>query len=247
PIKCFSFRAEITARFQTARTEVRQLLLQYLLPWLVNIELVDPNVPPANPLSYIQRGFVVSHDVVRDNRLFCSQYYASEAGRSGRREGLGSAEATEMVLNNLFYITAKFSDNHPKEIEELWSTLCACWPNNLKVIIRYLIIVSGMAPNELLPYAKRVVLYLARSRPERLLDEMMTELQTVETLNCLIERTETPPFYRLTSMRKATSGHSDGPCTGSQDAAGRTGELAPVEKGTIHTKRHSGEDPAKAR
>ncbi|XP_030039716.1 protein furry isoform X2 [Manduca sexta] len=219
--------SEITARFQTARTEVRQLLLQYLLPWLVNIELVDPNVPPANPLSYIQ-------------------YYSSEAGRSGRREGLGSAEATEMVLNNLFYITAKFSDNHPKEIEELWSTLCACWPNNLKVIIRYLIIVSGMAPNELLPYAKRVVLYLARSRPERLLDEMMTELQTVETLNCLIERTETPPFYRLTSMRKATSGHSDGPGTGSQDATGRTGELAPVEKGTIHTKRHSGEDPAKA-
>lgn len=47
---------------------------------------------------------------------------------------------------------AQFSDNHPKEIEELWSTLCACWPNNLKVIIRYLIIVSGMAPNELLPY-----------------------------------------------------------------------------------------------
>ncbi|XP_073949446.1 microtubule binding protein furry isoform X3 [Choristoneura fumiferana] len=219
--------SEITARFQTARTEVRQLLLQYLLPWLVNIELVDPNVPPANPLSYIQ-------------------YYASEAGRSGRREGLGSAEATEMVLNNLFYITAKFSDQHPKEIEDLWSTLCACWPNNLKVIIRYLVIISGMAPNELLPYAKRVVLYLARSRPERLLDEMMTELQTVETLNCLIERTETPPFYRLTSMRKATSGHSDGPGTGSQDATGRTGELAPVEKGTIHTKRHSGEDPAKA-
>lgn len=43
----------------------------------------------------------------------------------------------------------------------------------------------------------------------RLLDEMMLELQTVETLNCLIERTETPPFYRLTVMRK-TSSHSDG-------------------------------------
>lgn len=38
---------------------------------------------------------------------------------------------------------------------------------------------------------------------------MMLELQTVETLNCLIERTETPPFYRLTVMRKASS-HSDG-------------------------------------
>lgn len=57
--------------------------------------------------------------------------------------------------------------------------------------------------------AKRVALYLARTCPNRLLDEVMTELQTVETLNCLIERTETPPFYRLTSMRKASS-HSDG-------------------------------------
>lgn len=94
-----------------------------------------------------------------------------------------------------------------------------------------------MAPNELLPFvrisnticenknqktkhstfinfgldfqAKRVALYLARACPNRLLDELMTELQTVETLNCLIERTETPPFYRLTSMRKASS-HSDG-------------------------------------
>lgn len=46
----------------------------------------------------------------------------------------------------------KFADEHPKEMEEVWSTLCSCWPNNLKVIIRYLIIVSGMAPVELLPY-----------------------------------------------------------------------------------------------
>lgn len=74
----------------------------------------------------------------------------------------------------------------------------------------------------------------------------MTELQTIETLNCLIERTETPPFYRLTSMRKASS-HSDGGAggvAGQSDPASRS-ELA-VEKGTIHTKRHSGEDPIKA-
>lgn len=75
---------------------------------------------------------------------------------------------------------------------------------------------------------------------------MMTELQTVETLNCLIERTETPPFYRLTSMRKASSSHSDGgpAAPGAPDTTGR--DLT-VEKGTIHTKRHSGEDPAKYR
>ncbi|KAF4525508.1 hypothetical protein B566_EDAN014932, partial [Ephemera danica] len=89
--------SEVTHRLQTARPEVRQLLLQYLLPWLYNMELVDPNVPPGNPLSYFQ-------------------YYSSEGARGGgggsagggaRREGWGSAEATEMVLNNVFYITAK--------------------------------------------------------------------------------------------------------------------------------------------
>jgi hypothetical protein len=44
--------------------------------------------------------------------------------------------------------------------------------------------------------AKRVVLYLGRAQPVKTLDELMVELQTVETLNCMIERTETPPFYR---------------------------------------------------
>lgn len=83
------------------------------------------------------------------------------------------------------------------------------------------------------------MLYLARARADRLLDEMMSELQTIETLNCLIERTETPPFYRLTSMRKASS-HSD-PGPGQAEASRDLG----VEKGTIHTKRHSGEDPGK--
>jgi hypothetical protein len=53
-IKVFVFITEITCRFQTARPEVRQLLLHYLVPWLHNMELVDPNVPPPNPLSYFQ-------------------------------------------------------------------------------------------------------------------------------------------------------------------------------------------------
>lgn len=78
---------EITHRFQTARAEVRALLLQCLLPWLENMELVAASVPPATPLSYIM--------------------YYPDSGIRGRREGSGSTEATEMVLNNLFYITAK--------------------------------------------------------------------------------------------------------------------------------------------
>ncbi|XP_030386037.1 protein furry isoform X4 [Scaptodrosophila lebanonensis] len=223
PELTMSIFSEITHRFQSAREDVRALLLQCLLPWLQNMELVATSVPPATPLSYIM--------------------YFPDSGTRGRRDGTGSTEATEMILNNLFYITAKFSDAHPRDIEELWGTLCQFWPNNLKVILRYLVIMSGMAPTELLPYAKRVALYLARSCPDRLLDELMAELQTVETLNCLIERTETPPFYRLTSMRKASSHSADGQAgAGINDS--RLQDLA-VEKGTIHTKRHSGEDPIK--
>lgn len=45
--------AEITHRFQSAREDVRALLLQCLLPWLQNMELVATSVPPATPLSYI--------------------------------------------------------------------------------------------------------------------------------------------------------------------------------------------------
>lgn len=37
---------------------------------------------------------------------FLFQFYSNECGTE-RRDGLGSAEATEMVLNNIFYITAK--------------------------------------------------------------------------------------------------------------------------------------------
>lgn len=41
--------------------------------------------------------------------------YCGDSARSStgmRREGWGSVEATEMVLNNLFYITAKVSSLH---------------------------------------------------------------------------------------------------------------------------------------
>jgi len=104
---------------------------------------------------------------------------------------------------------------------------------------------------------------------------MMTELQTVETLNCLIERMETPPFYRLTSMRKtsgmgpscsnnnaASGGGAGGGGGGAGCGGGGGGAAADVlptnvnenetehttshaSAGMIHTKRHSGDDPSK--
>ena len=153
-----------------------------------------------------------------------------------------------MVTNNLFYITCKFGDDHPKEVEELWAALCACWPNNLRVIMRYLMIVSGMAPNKVLDYSKRVILYLGRSQPVRTLDEVMLELQTVETFNVIIERTETPPFYRLTNLRKGSSNLEQNNVGKEFETIGGMASSRSdltTEKGVIHTKRHSTEEPGK--
>ena len=206
--------SEICHRLQTARPSNIKCLLYYLLPWLYNMELVDPNVTPNDEQD-------------------------EKTNPPNQRGGWGTAEATEMVTNNLFYITIKFGDDHPKEVEELWAAICACWPKNLRIIIRYLFIVSALAPNELIDYSKRVLVYLGRSNYSvKTLEEMMIELQTVETFNCSIERTETPPFYRLTSLRKASSNSEEKVhLTSSRQDLSTTG--------TIHTKRHSQEDPQK--
>ncbi len=218
--------SEICHRLQTARHSNIKCMLYYLLPWLYNIELVDPNI-----VSEYSDG--ASGD---------KSHHHHHPQTSGPRGGWGTAEATEMVTNNLFYITVKYGDEHPKEVEELWAAICACWPKNLRIIIRYLFIISGLAPNELIDFTKRVLLYLGRSQPVKTLEEMMFELQCVETLNCSIERTETPPFYRLTSLRKASSNsESNVHLTSSRQDLVNTG----TEKGTIHTKRHSQEDPTK--
>ena len=79
--------SEITHRFQTAIPSLKQLLLQYLIPWLYNLELNEPNLP--QPRDCLGNVF---------------QDYPKPPLRG---EGWGSPEATEMVLNNLLYITAQ--------------------------------------------------------------------------------------------------------------------------------------------
>ena len=83
--------------------------------------------------------------------------------------------------------------------------------------------------------AKRVVSYIGRARPERLVDELMAELQTVETLNMSIERTQTPPFFRLSQIKRPTLIPNT---TDDEKLVNQSTEVA-LEKGTLHTKRHS--------
>ncbi|KAL5012719.1 hypothetical protein ScPMuIL_011270 [Solemya velum] len=213
--------SEMAHRFQTAKPSVRQTLLKHLLPWLHSMELVDPSLPQSNPLSV----FLTRLQDAPVETLRCPL----------KGEGWGSPEATNMVLNNLFYLTVKFSDDHSKEIEDLWSALVRCWPSNLKVIIHYLIIITNIAATELLPYAKRIVSHLGRAKPERLVDELMNELQTVETLNMNIERTPTPPFFRLSPIKRMTGQ----PNTTDDEKLENQTTVTQLEKGTLHTKRHS--------
>ena len=73
-------------------------LLYYLLPWLYNMELVDPNVNLAEAA------------VGGEGRSTGNT--TKHSSSTGGREGWGTAEATEMITNNLFYITVKvFNDS----------------------------------------------------------------------------------------------------------------------------------------
>lgn len=50
------------------------------------------------------------------------------------------------------YNILQFGDEHPLEIEALWAALVTTWPSNLKVIIRYLLVLVNIAATDLLPY-----------------------------------------------------------------------------------------------
>ncbi|OTF72817.1 hypothetical protein BLA29_003222, partial [Euroglyphus maynei] len=239
--------SEITYRIQTALPNVCHNLLQFLIPWLYNMQLVDttcqPNVAQQNPdYSYSHDGHDQSYNY-----------------------GWGSIESTQMVLNNLLYITVKFGDNYSEELEKVWASLCQNRPANLKIIFRYLFILTGLSPNELLPYAKRIAIYLTRAQPERVIDELMADLQAVELLSFNAERTEAFPYFRIVHRKcsathledhecnnnsNSNHGHNNsnyaihrrttiGTTPGTNDSRDTSTSALITEVGTLHTKRHS--------
>ena len=80
-------RSEITTRISTANATARATLLMILLPWIHNIALIDPSIPKS----------VNGHDLT----------FTDERGNAFLQGiGWGSVQSTELVLNNLFYLTA---------------------------------------------------------------------------------------------------------------------------------------------
>lgn len=107
--------SEISWRMKSARSDVRQGLLRYLQPWLHNMELVEPAIPGPNIITILKSlNWDVSTENIKQSVSstsscsLCGRKYWEDGERLVRR-GWGSTEATEMVLNNLMYLTAKVS------------------------------------------------------------------------------------------------------------------------------------------
>ena len=87
----------MTLRFESATMVGRRcLLLSYLVPWLKNIELVD--VSSDVSLSAVDQ--VLDDCMIPENTRHLRPVTL-------QGDGWGSASASHMVLNNLFYLTVK--------------------------------------------------------------------------------------------------------------------------------------------
>uniref|UniRef100_A0A670YF33 FRY microtubule binding protein n=1 Tax=Pseudonaja textilis TaxID=8673 RepID=A0A670YF33_PSETE len=193
--------SEVSQRFPTTHPNGRQIMLTYLLPWLHNIELVDsrlllPGSSPTTPEDEIKD---------KDGEVTVS------CGLKGN--GWGSPEATSLVLNNLMYMTAKYGDEVPgPEMENVWNALAnnEKWSNNLRITLQFLISLCGVSSDTiLLPYIKKVAIYLCRNNTIQTMEELLFELQQTDPVNPIVQHCDNPPFYRFTASNKASVVASD--------------------------------------
>ncbi|XP_061154958.1 protein furry homolog isoform X3 [Syngnathus typhle] len=189
--------SEVSQRFPSTHSNGRQIMLSYLLPWLGNMELVDtgllpPATSPCTPDEEVSRG-----------------PQASLAGVSLflRGNGWGSLQATSLVLNNLMFMTAKYGDEVPgPEMESAWNALVSNerWSNNLRITLQFLISLCGVSSDTtLLPYIKKVVIYLCRNNTIQTMEELLFELQQTDPVNPVVLHCDNPPFYRFAASNKA--------------------------------------------
>ncbi|KAK6047938.1 hypothetical protein COOONC_14555, partial [Cooperia oncophora] len=121
---------------------------------------------------------------------------AGEDSCEGPR-GWGSEEATQLLLNNLMYLTICLAPDHEHELAELWRALALSFPANLPVILNYLYVVTVLSHEALLPYAKRVSVILAGVVGNRIAALLLEQLSSsVDNARHTLERSDIPPYYR---------------------------------------------------
>ncbi|KAL5104860.1 Protein furry [Taenia crassiceps] len=137
-----------------------------------------------------------------------------------RRSGYGCLKATEMVLNNFFYLTIRFANesNEASVLGDLWVLLIRYRPANLRFILRYLIVAASLAPATLCSHVNRVVSFLTNEDPSSVVDVLMTELQTIDGAGLMIEPSPFPPFFHIAFLSDLIE-HSPAASTGVTNAA----------------------------
>ncbi|XP_074535016.1 protein furry homolog isoform X2 [Halichoeres trimaculatus] len=191
--------SEVSQRFPTTHPNGRQIMLTYLLPWLGNIELVDSGLllPVLTPCTS-------DYNSSRTNSTASSNHL--------KGSGWGSLQATSMVLNNLMFMTAKYGDDLPgAEMENAWNALVSNdkWSNNLRTTLQFLISLCGVSSDTtLLPYIKKVVIYLCRNNTMQTMEELIFELQQTDPVNPVVQHCDSPPFYRFSATSKTSTAAS---------------------------------------
>ncbi|XP_072557532.1 protein furry homolog isoform X2 [Paramormyrops kingsleyae] len=193
--------SEVSQRFPTTHPNGRQIMLTYLLPWLHNIELVDSGLLPQASRPCSPEGGASSRPGKEDP----SHHWL-------RGSGWGSLQATSLVLNNLMFMTAKYGDDIPgPEMENAWNALVSndMWGSNLRTVLQFLISLCGVSSDTpLLPYIKKVVVYLCRNNTILTMEELVLELQQTEPVNPVVLHCDNPPFYRFAASNKSSAAAS---------------------------------------
>jgi hypothetical protein len=161
--------SEIFSRFENARSNRQAAMLSILLQWIRQIELVDP---------------------------FCELTSSAEA-LSDESKGWGSSEATQLLLNNLIYVTAKFLDEHGSGIAALWKSLAKNYASNLPIIVHIMFVLISLSPEFFIPVVKHISEYLLDSCGNQFISMLMEQLaNSGEQFKLTLVRSDIPPFYR---------------------------------------------------
>lgn len=67
------------------------------------------------------------------------------------------------------FVDVQLCSDHAAEIEQLWAALVTCWPGNLAVIMRYIVIVVGMYPHALLAGVSNISFIIHASKCRQLI------------------------------------------------------------------------------
>ena len=108
-----------------------------------------------------------------------------------------NSNGSQLVLNNLFYLTCKFGEQLPNQFELLWAILASASSDNLAIICRFLFVMVSFATYEMLSHAKRIVTYMCKVCPKRVVENMVKELECMDSLCAALEKLDDLPYYKF--------------------------------------------------